>query len=160
MDSQTLTLSHVVISLIAIASGLAVLCGLLVAARMRRLTLLFLIASVATNASGFLFHREHILPSHIVGAIALVVLAITMVALYVNRLSGVWRGVYVIGAVMSLYFNMFVLVAQAFLKVPSLHELAPKGSEPPFAIAQGVLLVIFITVGTLAFKRFRPVAAR
>ncbi len=156
MDSQTLTLSHVVISLIAIAAGFAVLYGLLTAARMRALTLLFLVTTIATNASGFLFHREHVLPSHIVGAIALAVLAVTLVALYVYHLRGAWRGIYVIGAVTSLYFNMFVLVAQAFLKVPSLHELAPQGSEPPFAVAQGALLIVFIAVGTLAFKRFRP----
>lgn len=158
MDSQIVTLTHVVISLIAIASGFAVLYGLLTAARMHGLTLLFLATSIATSATGFFFHREHILPSHIVGIIALAVLAVTVVALYVRHLHGVWRGIYVIGAVASLYFNMFVLVAQAFLKVPSLHELAPTGSEPPFAIAQGVLLILFIAVGTLAFKRFRPTA--
>lgn len=156
MDSQAFTLFHVAISLIAIVSGIVVHYGLLTATRMSGSTLLFLLTSIATSATGFFFHREQILPSHVVGAIALVVLAVTTVALYVYHLRGAWRAVYVVGAVVSLYLNVFVLVAQAFLKVPSLHQLAPKGSEPPFALAQGALLVLFIVVGTLAFKRFRP----
>jgi hypothetical protein len=156
MDSQTLTLFHVAISLIAIGSGLVVTYGLLTANRMRGLTLLFLVTTIVTNATGFLFHRDHVLPSHIVAAISLVLLVATAVALYVKNLRGSWRAVFAAGAVASLYFNVFVLVAQAFLKVPSLHALAPKGSEPPFAVAQGVVLILFVVLGTLAIKRFRP----
>jgi len=156
MDSQAFTLFHVALSLIAIVSGLVVHYGLLTATRMNSPTLLFLATSIATSATGFFFHREQILPSHIVGAIALAVLLVTTVALYVYHLRGPWRAAYVVGAVVSLYLNMFVLVAQAFLKIPSLHQLAPKGSEPTFVLAQGALLVLFIVIGTLAFKRFRP----
>jgi hypothetical protein len=147
---------HVVISLIAIASGLIVSYGLLTSNRMRGATLLFLVTTIATSATGFFFHRDQILPSHIVGGISLVVLAATAAALYVYDLHGSWRTIYVVGAVTSLYFNVFVLVVQLFLKVPSLHALAPKGSEPPFAIAQGLALVLFVVLGTFAIKRFRP----
>jgi hypothetical protein len=147
---------HVVISLIAIASGLIVSYGLLTSNRMRGATLLFLVTTIATSATGFFFHRDQILPSHVVGGISLVVLAATAAALYVYDLHGSWRTIYVVGAVTSLYFNVFVLVVQLFLKVPSLHVLAPKGSEPPFAIAQGLVLVLFVVLGTFAVKRFRP----
>jgi len=156
MDSQAFTLFHVVISLIAIVAGLIVLYGLLTANRMAAMTLVFLVTTIATSVTGFFFHRDHLLPSHVVGIISLVVLALTTFALYGGKLRGFWRPVYVIGAVISLYLNVFVLVVQSFLKVPALHELAPNGSEPPFAIAQGVVLIAFIVLGVLAVKRFHP----
>ena len=89
---------------------------------------------------------------------AATVLAVTLVAFYLKHLHGAWRGIYVIGAVLSLYFNLFVLIAQVFLKIPALHALAPTGSEPPFAIAQAILLIVVIAAGVQAFKRFRPSA--
>jgi len=156
MDSQAFTLFHVVISLIGIASGLVVLYGLLTANRMAGMTLVFLVTTIATSVTGFFFHRDHIMPSHIVGIISLAVLALTTFALYSGRLRGFWRPVYVIGAIVSLYLNVFVLVVQSFLKVPMLHALAPNGSEPPFAIAQGIVLVLFIVLGVFAVKRFHP----
>jgi len=156
MDSQAFTLFHVVISLIAIVAGLIVLYGLLTANRMAAMTLVFLVTTIATSVTGFFFHRDHLLPSHVVGIISLVVLALTTFALYGGKLRGFWRPVYVIGAVISLYLNVFVLVVQSFLKVPALHELAPNGSEPPFAIAQGVVLIAFIVLAVLAVKRFHP----
>jgi hypothetical protein len=156
MDSQALLYFHVAISLIAILSGVIVLYGLLTANRMAGMTLLFLVTTFLTSATGFLFQRDHILPSHIVGVIALVVFAVGALALYTYRLRGFWRVVYVIAAVASLYFNVFVLVAQGFQKVPALHELAPTGAEPPFAIAQGIVLVVYIALGVMAVKRFRP----
>ena len=156
MDSQTFTLFHVAISLVAIATGFIVVYGLFTANRMAGLTALFLATTALTSLTGFFFHRPHILPSHVVGAIAMVVVAVTVLALYSFHLRGKWRSVYVIGATLSLYFNMFVLVAQAFLKVPSLHVLAPTGTEPPFAIAQGIVLVLFIVIGVTAVRRFRP----
>ena len=159
MDSQALVFSHTAISLIAILAGLIVLYGLLTVNRMPAMTLFFLVTTIATSVTGFFFHREQLLPSHIVGVISLVVLAVTVLALYTYRLRGIWRAVYVIGAVISLYLNVFVLVVQSFLKVPALHQLAPQGNEPPFAIAQGVVLLLFIVLGFLAFKRFRPVVA-
>jgi len=159
MDSQALVFSHTAISLIAILAGLIVLYGLLTVNRMPAMTLFFLVTTIATSVTGFFFHREQLLPSHIVGILSLVVLAVTVLALYTYRLRGIWRAVYVIGAVISLYLNVFVLVVQSFLKVPALHQLAPQGNEPPFAIAQGVVLLLFIVLGILAFKRFRPVVA-
>ena len=157
MDSQALVFSHTAISLIAILAGLIVLYGLLTVNRMPAMTLFFLVTTIATSVTGFFFHREQLLPSHIVGILSLVVLAVTVLALYTYRLRGIWRAVYVVGAVISLYLNVFVLVVQSFLKVPALHQLAPQGNEPPFAIAQGVVLLLFIVLGFLAFKRFRPV---
>ena len=159
MDSQALVFSHTAISLIAILAGLIVLYGLLTVNRMPAMTLFFLVMTIATSVTGFFFHREQLLPSHIVGILSLVVLAVTVLALYTYRLRGIWRAVYVVGAVISLYLIVFVLVVQSFLKVPALHQLAPQGNEPPFAIAQGIVLLLFIVLGFLAFKRFRPVIA-
>jgi hypothetical protein len=112
MDSQSFTLFHVVISLVAIASGLVVMYGLLTANRMRAMTALFLVTTIATSATGYFFHRDHILPSHVVGAISLVLLAAACVALYGAHLRGRWRPVYVVSAVVALYLNVFVLVPQ------------------------------------------------
>jgi hypothetical protein len=147
--------SHVVISIVAILAGMVVLWQLLGARIPGATTLIFLVTSVLTSATGFLFHRDHLLPSQIVGAVALVVLVPTLLALYAFRLRGAWRPVYVIGAIVSLWFNVFVLIAQAFQKVPALHELAPTGSEPPFGIAQGIVFVIFIALTVLALRRNR-----
>lgn len=159
MDSQALTLSHTGISLIGILSGLLVLYGLLTANRMTGTTLVFLATTVATSVTGFFFHRSHILPSHVVGVISLVLLAAAIVALYSFHLRGAWRVVYVACAVASLYFNVFVLVAQLFLKVPALHALAPNGAEPPFIISQAIVLVAFLALGLLAVRRFHPATA-
>ena len=160
MDSQALNVSHVVISLIAIASGFVVVYGFFSANRMPRTTHLFLLTTFLTSLTGFLFFkRDQLLPSHITGVIALVVLVPTCIALYMKKLAGAWRRIYVIGAVLSLYLNVFVLVVQLFLKVPALHALAPgapANPEPPFKIAQGVVLVLFIAIGFLAVKRFHP----
>jgi hypothetical protein len=160
MDSQALNLAHVAISLIAIASGVGVVYGFFNASRMPRTTQLFLITTFLTSLTGFIFFkRDQILPSHITGVIALIVLVPTCIALYMKKLAGAWRRIYVIGAVISLYLNVFVLVVQLFLKVPALHVLAPNAPanpEPPFKIAQGVVLVLFIVAGFLAVKRFRP----
>lgn len=156
MDSQALVLIHVAISLIGIASGLIVLCGLLTANRMSGMTLVFLVTTILTSVTGFFFHRDHLLPSHIVGILSLVLLAIAVAALYAYRLRGFWRPTYVVTAVASLYLNVFVLVAQGFAKVPALHVLAPEGKEPPFAIAQGIVLVVFLVLGWLAVRRFKP----
>ena len=119
-------------------------------------THLFLLTTVLTSATGYLFPVQHLMPSHIVGAISLLVLAIAMIALYSQRLARGWRRTYVICAVTALYLNVFVLVVQAFEKVPALHSLAPKGSEPPFAVVQLIVLALFIWAGVRAAKRFRP----
>jgi hypothetical protein len=159
MSLATYTLIHVIISLIGIASGLIVLFGMFGGKRLNGMTALFLAATVLTSLTGFGFPIEHVTPGIILGVLSLIVLAIAIPARYTFRMSGKWRSIYVIAAVIALYFNCFVLIAQSFLKIPSLHALAPTGHEPPFAIAQGILLVLFIVAGTLAAKRFRPDAA-
>jgi hypothetical protein len=155
---DTFTLVHVALSLIGILSGLIVLCGLFTSNRMNGWTLLFLVTTVATSATGFGFPFHGFTPAIGVGILSLIVLTLAIAARYVFQLAGSWRWIYVIGSVVALYFNVFVLVVQAFLKIPALHALAPKGSEPPFAIAQGIVLVLFILAGILSVKRFHPVA--
>ncbi|HWY60749.1 MAG TPA: hypothetical protein VNW15_02500 [Rhizomicrobium sp.] len=157
MDSQILTLSHVAISLVGILSGVIVAWGLITNRPLPGLTAIFLLTTVATSVTGFFFHRDHILPSHIVGLISLLLLAAAITGLYLRKLRGAWRGVYVVGAVASLYLNVFVLIVQSFLKIPALNALAPtQSSEPAFAGSQGAALLLFIVIGILSFKRFRP----
>ena len=159
MSLATFTLIHVIIGLIGIGSGLLVMFGLLNGKRLGAMTSIFLISTVLTSATGFLFPVAHLLPSHIVGILSLLVLGIAIPSLYVFHLSGGWRKTYVITAAIALYFNCFVLVVQSFQKIPALHALAPAGKEPPFAIAQLALLVAFIVLTTLAVKKFRAAAA-
>jgi hypothetical protein len=158
IDSPAFTLFHVAISLIASLSGIAVTYGLLIAKKIEGMTLVFLISTVATSVTGFFFHREHVLPSHIVGIISLVLLAAAIVALYRFKLRGTWCIVYVIGVVASFYLNVFVLIVQRFLKVPFLHALAPTQTEPAFLVTQGLTLLAFIAIGALSLVRFRPLA--
>jgi hypothetical protein len=155
MTTATFTAVHVVLSLIGIVAGLLAVYGLIQGKLWAGWTHLFLLTTVLTSLTGYLFPVEHVLPSHIVGAISLVVLAIAMVALYGMSLKGGWRRTYVIAAVVALYFNVFVLVAQSFMKIPALHALAPKGSEPPFAIVQLIVLAAFVWLGVQAVKHFR-----
>jgi hypothetical protein len=155
----TYTLAHVVISLIAIGTGAVVLAGLLSSKRLDGWTAIFLVTTAATSLTGFGFPFERLLPSHIVGAISLVVLTVAILARYTYRLAHAWRATYVVTAVLALYLNVFVLVVQMFLKVPALTALAPTQSEPPFAIAQGGVLLIFLALGFVALVRFRADAA-
>ena len=161
MSLSTFTTVHVIISLIGIASGIIVMFGLLGSRRMPGMTAIFLLFTILTSATGFLIPpllSEKLLPSHMVGILSLVLLAVTCFALYVEKLSGAWRSIYVVTAMTSLYLNIFVLVIQAFLKVPALHALAPSvpPSEPPFAIVQGIVLVFFVIVIIGAVRRYRP----
>ena len=155
MSLSTFTLVHVLLSLVGIGSGFVVLFGLLTRKRLDGWTALFLATTVATSATGFGFLFDHLLPSHQVGIVSLLVLAIAIVARYPLHLAGAWRRVYVICAVMALYLNAFVGVVQAFLKVPALNAMAPTQSEPPFAVAQGLVLVLFVVLGSVAAIRFR-----
>ena len=160
MDSQALVLAHTAISVIAIALGFVVVDAMLGAKHPPRTVLWFLATTFLTTRTGFIFfQRDQILPSHVTGIVALIVLAPTVYALFLRKLAGGWRHAYVIGAVVSLYLNVFVLVVQLFLKVPALHALAPNAPanpEPPFKIAQGVVLVLFVAIGFFAMKRFHP----
>ena len=156
LSLSAFTTLHVIISLIGIVAGLVVVCGMLTGQRPGGITALFLLTTVLTSATGFLFPVDKLLPSHIVGILSLIALAIALVALYRFHLAGAWRWVYVVTALLALYFNCFVGVVQSFLKIAALHALAPTGSEPPFAVAQLVLLAIFIVIGIVAVRRYRP----
>jgi|SRR5450631_1553870 hypothetical protein len=166
MSLATFTQLHVIISLIAIVSGLIVVVGMLSGRRMPAMTALFLISTVATSVTGFMFDTPvdaprvigSLDPAKMIGLISLIFLALAMLALYSYKLAGSWRGIYVISAVVALYFNCFVLVVQSFQKISFFHALAPTQKEPPFAVAQLVLLIVFIGLGIAAFKRFRPIA--
>jgi hypothetical protein len=156
MSIPTFTLVHSVLSLIGILAGLVVVFGMFGSNRLPGATAVFLATTVLTCVTGFFFPRDQILPSHIVGIITLVVLGVAIVTLYVYRLAGAWRWIYVASAVLSLYLNVFVGLVQAFLKVPFLNALAPTQSEPPFAVAQGIVLAVFVVLGILAVKSFHP----
>ena len=158
LSLSTFTTVHVIISLIAIATGVVVLAGMLSGKSQAGWVGWFLATSVLTSVTGFMFPFTGFLPSHGVGVIALVILAVSLLALYAFHLAGAWRSVFVVSALISLYLNVFVLVAQGFLKVPALNALAPQGSEPPFLVAQIVVLAIFVGLIVLAVKRFRPAA--
>jgi hypothetical protein len=155
MSTSTFTLLHVLISLVGIGSGLIVAFGFLNGKLFSGWNHLFLATTVLTSVTGFLFPVEHLLPSHRVGIISLVILAIAIAALYLFHLAGRWRAIYVVTAIMALYLNCFVGVVQSFLKVPALHAMAPNGTEPPFLVAQTIVLLLFIVLGVLATKRFR-----
>jgi len=155
MPLSTLTLVHVLISLVGIGSGLLVVYGMLLGKRFDGATMIFLVTTVLTSLTGFLFPFEHLLPSHVLGILSLVALAVAIVARYARQMAGTWRSIYVVSAVFALYFNVFVLVAQIFLKVPAAHALAPTGKEPPFLVVQLIVMAIFIVLGIFAVKRFR-----
>ncbi|WP_159951527.1 hypothetical protein [Rhizobium sp. 18065] len=150
------TFFHVLLSLIGIAAGFVALQGWLRSELRSGWTALFLATTIATVVTGFLFPYTVFTPAIGVGIITAVFLIVAVYALYRGHLSGHWRPAFVICSVVSLYLNTFVLVVQAFLKVPTLNALAPNGSEPPFAIAQGLVLVAFLGLGYLATVRFRP----
>jgi len=150
------TLLHVVISLIGIVSGLVALFPLIGNRMPAWMTVLFLASTVLTSVTGFMFPGAGIDPAKVVGAISLVALAIAILALYGRRLAGIARPVYVVAATLALYLNCFVAVVQAFQKVPFLQAMAPTQSEPPFLVAQLVVLALFIALGYRAVRRFRP----
>jgi hypothetical protein len=160
LSLSTFTTVHVIISLIGIVSGLIAMCGMLGSNRMPGMTAIFLLFTILTSATGFLFPFKGVTPADIIGALSLLLLAIACVALYGMKLSGAWRWIYAVTAMISLYFNVFVLVIQSFLKIPALHALAP--GEPPggpvFGVVQGVVLVFFVLVIIGAVRRFRPMA--
>ncbi|MEP9386571.1 hypothetical protein [Mesorhizobium sp. KR9-304] len=156
MTLTAYTILHVVLSIIGIVTGLIAVGGLLAGHRLPVTTAIFLITTLATTLGGFLFPFNGFTPAIGVGIVSTIVLLVTIAARYIFRLHGSWRRVYVGGAVIALYLNSFVLVAQSFRKVPSLNIYAPTGSETPFAITQGVVLAVFVVLGILSVWRFRP----
>jgi hypothetical protein len=149
-----LILIHVAISLVAILSGLVMMFGLLTSKRLDSWTMVFLITTIATSVTGFLFPFRT-LPGTGVGVISIVLLAIAIFARYARHLRGAWRWIFVVTAMASLYFNVFVLIAQLFLKLPALKALAPTQSDPPFLAAQFLNLLLFLVLTVLAMIRFR-----
>jgi hypothetical protein len=152
------TLLHVIISLIAVGSGLIAVGGMFASHRLPVTTALFLSTTVLTSVTGFLFPINGFTPALGLGIVSSVILAIALAAYYLKRLTGAWRWIYVITAIAALYLNVFVLVVQSFVKVAALNALAPTQSEPPFAIAQVAVLAIFVLIGMTAAVKFRPVA--
>ncbi len=156
LSIHNFTLLHVAISLVAIASGVIVLFGMLGAHRLAGWTALFLVTTILTSVTGFMFPIHGFTPGLGVGAISLLILAVALLALYSKRLAGAWRWIYVATAVAALWFNVFVLIVQSFQKISALHALAPTQSEAPFLIAQGAVLAAFLVLGILAALKFRP----
>ena len=157
---EALTLVHVALSLLGIVSGLIVIYGLLASKGLDGWTATFLATTIATSVTGFFFPVHQLLPSHVIGILSVILLAIAVVARYTRRLSGGWRRTYVITAASALYLNVFVLVVQLFRKVPALKELAPTQSEPPFLVAQFAVLALFAVLTVFAARNFRLASLR
>ena len=153
------TFFHVAVSLVGIVSGFVVLAGLVTSRPFPGWTVIFLVTTAVTSITGFGFPSAGLLPSHKVGILSLVILAIAAFARYGRHLARSWRWIYVVGAVAALYFNSFVLVVQLYKHVPSLHELAPTQTERPFQLTQLIVLIGFIAAGIGAVRRFRPGAS-
>jgi hypothetical protein len=153
------TTIHVIISLVAIATGFIAVFQMIANKPLGLWTAIFLWTTIATSVTGFGLPIAGITPAIVVGIISLVILAVSLFALYAQHLAGPWRWVYVVTAIVAQWFNVFVLIVQSFQKIPSLKTLAPTQSEPPFQIAQGAALVLLVVLAILAVRKFRPVAA-
>jgi hypothetical protein len=156
MSIGAFTLLHVVITLVAIGSGLIVVGGMFASDRLPVTTALFLLTTALTSLTGFLFPIHGLTPALSVGILACVILAVALFALYKEHLVGAWRWIFAITAVASLYLNVFVLVVQSFVKVAAFNALAPTQTEPPFALTQALVLAIFILIAIIAAVKFRP----
>jgi hypothetical protein len=155
MSLRMFTYLHVYISLVAIGAGFMVLYGMIATKRLPLLTSVFLFMTALTSLSGFLFPFKGVTPAIVIGFLSLLVVVLAMIAHRRSLTSGVWRGTYVISAILALYFNFFVLIVQLFQKRPALHALAPNQTELPFMLAQIVSFVLFIVLTTIAFKKYR-----
>jgi hypothetical protein len=156
LSIEAFTVLHVAISMIAIFAGFMVVGAMFAGTNLGGWTAFFLVMTILTSLTGFLFPFRSVTPAIITGLVATPILIVALVALYKHRLAGRWRVIYVASAVASLYINVFVFITQSFQKVRFLNVLAPTGAEPPFAVAQGVTLVVFILLGWMAAKRFHP----
>jgi hypothetical protein len=154
MSTAAFTTLHVIISLIGIFSGFLVVLAMCGGQRVPSWTAIFLTSTVLTSATGFLFHSASFGPPHVIGVISLVILAIAIMALYAKHLAGASRWIYIVTAVLALYLNTFVGVIQAFQKIAFLHALAPTQKEPPFLIAQLLVLAVFLVITLIALKQF------
>ena len=153
---QHFILVHVGLSVVGILGGLNVLLRMIRQRPLGASNTIFLFATFATSATGFLLPRTGITPAQVVGAISLVVLAVAAAALWVGTLYGTWRPIYVVSATIALYLNVMIGIVQAFAKIPTLHRFAPTGGEPALLVAEGAAFVLFVALGYFALKRFRP----
>jgi uncharacterized membrane protein len=160
LDLTTLTQLHTVISMLAVLLGAVILVEMLGIALPAPVTNSFLLLAFLTSATGFLFPLNGVLPSHVVGAVALLILAAAVYARHGGHLLGRWRGIYAVSVVASVYLLMFVGVAQMFTKIPAFQLAAPTQSEPPFLVAQLVLLAAFLVIRIAAVRQYRPDGAR
>ena len=155
LTTSAYTQLHVFISLVAILSGFIAVLGIILGKPYPAITAFFLTTTVLTSVTGFFFPFHGVTPAIVVGIILLIVLLFAILARYASN----WPRTYAATAVISLYLNFFVLIAQSFMKIPALHVLAPTGTEPPFKIAQGIALIVFVILGILAVKKSRTLAA-
>jgi hypothetical protein len=158
LSLSAFTTLHVVISLIAIVAGLVVMFGMLGSNRQPGLTAIFLLFTILTSVTGFMFPFSGVTPGIVLGILSMILLAVACLALYAMHLSGAWRWIYVVTALAALYLNVFVLGVQSFLKIPVLHELAPGNppAGPAFAVVQGIVLVFFVVMIIRVWRRFHP----
>ena len=158
LSLSAFTILHVIISLIAIVAGLIVMFGMVGSNRQPGLTAIFLIFTILTSVTGFMFPFNGVTPGIVVGILSIILLAIACIALYAMHLADAWRPIYVVTALASLYLNVFVLGVQSFLKIPVLHELAPGNppAGPVFAAVQGVVLVFFVVMIFRDWRRLKP----
>jgi hypothetical protein len=160
MSTQAFTLFHVILSLVGIGSGFIAILSLIGNKLLSGWTSLFLITTALTSITGFLFPFHGVTPGIILGILSMIVLLLAAIALYGGKLIGAWRGTYVVSAALALWFNVFVLFAQLFAKVPALKAIAPTQASPAFGITQLVVLAIFVALTIRAFRGFRgPVPA-
>jgi hypothetical protein len=143
------TFVHVALSLIGIVTGAIVLAGMLSRQSKDQWTSWFLWTTLATSVTGFLFPFHGFLPSHGIGILSLIALAVAIPA----RPASHKRRTYAISAVAALYLNVFVLIAQIFQKTPFLRELPPDQGQVAFGATQAVVLVAFIGLGIRAAAR-------
>lgn len=153
------TLIHVVLSVLGIIAGLVVVGGLLAGTRLDGWSAFFLGTTVVTSVTGFGFPTKMVSPAQVVGVLSLLVLALCLAARYWKQLQGRWRATYVVSTVLALYLNVFVLVVQLFAKTPALAQLAPTQQEPPFAVTQGLVLLLFAWIGRTSLRTFRGATA-
>lgn len=154
MSTSTFTLVHVLISLAGIGSGFVVLFGLLNGKRRDSWTGIFVATAMLTSLTGFMFPFDYLLPTHILGLLALTAVTVALFARYVFDLAGASRLIYVVTAATVLYFNCFAAVVQLFAKIPRLQAIAPTQTEPAFLIAQSSVLAVFVVLTYKAAKRF------
>lgn len=154
LSFHAFTFVHVMLSLVGIVAGLFVVGGFTAGRRLDGWIGIFLVTTLLTNITGFLFPFTRLLPSHILGGLSLVIIPVSMFALYGKHLKGSWKKIFVLTAVTALYFNVFVLIAQMFTKIPSFIVLSPTQQSPIFGASQLVLLVMFILIGRSAKRGF------